>query len=152
MFVVSWKNKTKQNKNKNKNRHWPASNALLRMTHLLQSFLSRFCINISVIRVMYTPNRPTKLTRTLEITRLLHCCCIKLIVLFKLWLCLLIILLYRDKDFTFGPLNSHRYIENIVISKIVISGRCPIHFTVILPGHIIFNNYSTRARWIWNDR
>ncbi len=33
------------------------------------------------------------------------------------------------KDFTFGPLNSHRYIGNIVISKIVISGFRPIHFT-----------------------
>ena len=29
-----------------------------------------------------------------------------------------------------GTLNSHRYIGNVVISKIVISGFCPIHFTV----------------------
>ena len=33
-----------------------------------------------------------------------------------------------------GPLNSHRYIGNIVISKIVISGFCPIHFTVTFAG------------------
>ena len=31
--------KKNKNKNKNKNRHWPASNALLRMTHLLLSGL-----------------------------------------------------------------------------------------------------------------
>ena len=30
--------------------------------------------------------------------------------------------------------DSHRYIGVIVISKIVISGFCPIHFTVTLPG------------------
>ena len=30
--------------------------------------------------------------------------------------------------------HSHRYIGNIVISKIVISGFCPIQFTVIFAG------------------
>ena len=47
--------------------------------------------------------------------------------------CVLIISLYWE-DFTFGPVNSHRYIGNIVISKIVISGFCPIHFAVTFAG------------------
>ena len=36
-----------------------------------------------------------------------------------------------------GALKTHRYIGNIVISKIVISGFCPIHFTVTFAGHSI---------------
>ena len=42
------------------------------------------------------------------------------------------------KDVTPGPLDSHRYIENIVISKIVISGFFPIHFTVTFAEYSIF--------------
>ena len=45
---------------------------------------------------------------------------------------------------TFGQLDSHRYIGNIVISKIVISGFCPIHITVTFAGtqhiHRYINN------------
>ena len=37
---------------------------------------------------------------------------------------------YIGKDFASGPLDSLRYIGNIAISRIVISGFCPIHFTV----------------------
>ena len=33
-----------------------------------------------------------------------------------------------------GALKTHRYIGNIVISKMVISGFCPIHFTVTFGG------------------
>ena len=50
--------------------HWPASNAFLHLTHLQQSFSSCFCFNVSVIRVMFSPSTPSKLTETLEITRL----------------------------------------------------------------------------------
>ena len=38
------------------------------------------------------------------------------------------------EDFTLGALKTHLYIGNIVISKIVISGFYPIHFTVTFPG------------------
>ena len=41
---------------------------------------------------------------------------------------------YIGEDFTLGPLNPHRYIGNFVISKIVISGFCPIYFTVTFAG------------------
>ncbi len=34
----------------------------------------------------------------------------------------------------FGSLNSHRYIGNIGISKIIISDFCPIHFSVTFAG------------------
>ena len=35
---------------------------------------------------------------------------------------------------TLGALKTHRYIGNIVISKIIKSGFCPIHFTVTFAG------------------
>ena len=40
---------------------------------------------------------------------------------------------YRGNYFTFGPLNSHRDMNN-VISKIVTSGFSHIHFTVTFAG------------------
>ena len=61
-------------------------------------------------------------------TGLLSCYCIKFNILFKLYLCTgTVISLYRGR---LGVLKTHCYIRNIVIvSKIVISGFCPIHFT-----------------------
>ena len=59
-------------KKRKKERDWPANNALLRMTYLQHSFLSRvWFINVSVIRVKYSTSRPSKLTGTSETTRLL---------------------------------------------------------------------------------
>ncbi len=65
--------------------------------------------------------------------RLPQCYCIKFDVLQIKCDGVLTKSLYRE-DFTFGPLNSHRYIGIIVISKIVISGFRPIHFTVTFAG------------------
>ena len=42
----------------------------------------------------------------------------------------------------FGPLNFHCYIRNIVISKIVISGFCPIHFAVTFAGTKNIHRYT----------
>ena len=41
-----------------------------------------------------------------------------------------------------GALKTHRYIGNIVISKIVISGFCPIHFTVTFAGTQHIHRYN----------
>ena len=46
-------------------------NALLRMTLLQESFLSRFRFNVYVMKITYSPSRPSKLIEKLEITRLL---------------------------------------------------------------------------------
>ena len=52
----------------------------------------------------------------------------------RLYLCTdTVISLYRG-SFPLGALKTHRYIGNIVISNIVISGFCPIHFTVTFAG------------------
>ena len=43
--------------------------------------------------------------------------------------------------FAFGAPDSHCYIRVIVISKIVISGFPPIHFTVTFAGTKVFHRY-----------
>ena len=57
---------------------------------------------------------------------------------------------------TFGALKSHRYIGNIVVSKIVISGLCTIHLTVTFDGtwHIyihvgalLFDSYYMQVQY-----
>ena len=50
-------------------------------------------------------------------------------VLLKLGLCTNNIVI-SGEHFAFGLLDTHGYIGNIVILKIIISGFCPIHFTV----------------------
>ena len=45
-------------------------------------------------------------------------------------------------DFTLGALKTHLHIGNIVISKIVISGFCPIHFTVTFAGTYHIYRYT----------
>ena len=56
------------------------------------------------------------------------------------------------KGFAFGPLSSHRYIGNIVLSKIVRLGFCPIHFTVTfaetLNIHLYAGNIVIEDRYI----
>ena len=52
----------------------------------------------------------------------------------------------------FGASDSHCYIRVIIISKIIISGSCPIHFTVTLPGYRIFIAISgilLYRRWLY---
>ena len=41
---------------------------------------------------------------------------------------------YIEVDFTFGLLDCVRYNEDFVISRLVISRFCSVHFTVTLPG------------------
>ena len=110
---------------KKKNRQWPASNALLCMTSLQQSFLSRFCFNVSVIRVItYSPSTPSKLTETL-------------LYFFNVIVLNSMFCLNCDNIVISGPLKSHCYIGNtvfIIISKIIISGFCPTYFTVTFAG------------------
>ena len=59
---------------------------------------------------MYSPSRPSKLTETLEITRLLQCDCIKFDLLLKKCGCVLIISLYRER-FYVRSAKEHRYSE-----------------------------------------
>ena len=47
--------------------------------------------------------------------------------------CVLITSLYQERFYA-SLLDSHCYIRNIVISKIVLSGFCPIHFAVTFAG------------------
>ena len=102
-----------------KKRQWPASNALLCMTRLQQSFLSHFCFNVSVIRViMYSPSTPSKLTEMLEI----------ILYFFNVIVLNSMLCLNCDNIVISGPLKSHCYIGNtmfIIISKIIISGSVP---------------------------
>ena len=53
-------------------------------------------------------------------------------VLFQLYCVLILYYRYIGEDFTLGAPKTHGYIGNIVISKIVVSGFCPIHFTASL--------------------
>ena len=70
------------------------------------------------------------LNETLEISQLQNCNVIVLNSMFCLNRdCVLIISLYRERFYLWSSKVSS-YIGNIVISKIVISGFCPIYFTV----------------------
>ena len=70
------------------------------------------------------------LNETLEISQLQNCNVIVLNSMFCLNRdCVLIISLYRERFYVWSSKVSS-YIGNIVISKIVIPGFCPIYFTV----------------------
>ena len=45
-----------------------------------------------------------------------------------------IVIRYIKVDFTFGPLDYVRYIEEFIISRLVTSRSYSIHFTVTLTG------------------
>ena len=82
------------------------------------------------------------MTEVLQITAL-HYCNVVLNSMFCLCICVLILeYCYIGEDFTLSALKTHRYIGNIVISKIVLSGFCPIHFTVTFVGTKRFYCYT----------
>ena len=91
---------------------------------------------------MYSPSRPSKLTETLEITRLLQCDCIKFDLLLKKCGCVLIISLYRERFYVRSP-KEHRYIEKRYIGVLFHTFYCNLCWDI--PGTSLYRGSLYRG-------